>query len=418
MPGLTCNSCNKEFFDESDQRLHYRSEWHRYNLKRKVAGVPGVTEALFLARQASLAQEKAGIDDSSRLYCCNLCNKGYRSDKALAQHLKSRGHLLRASGGKDCDEEGSTVIKTLRQPLRGSNMPASGKEPRSAESEESEDEWEEVGSDDELIGGAAESLSELVVDKPSPSQDMDDDSDDDIDDALKELDPSCCFMCDVKHDSLEHCMVHMHKQHGFFIPDVEFLKDPEGLLTYLGLKVKRDYMCLYCNDRRQPFSSLEAVRKHMVAKSHCKVHYGSGDDDEEAELEEFYDYSSSYMGEDGKQLVLSGDAANSVELGSGGSELVITSRSEDGTLTKTLGSREFLRYYRQKPRPSSSQHGAIAVALASRYRSMGLATVQSRERVVRMKVMKEMNRTGVESMRTKIAMKSNIIRNLPNNVPY
>lgn len=51
-------------------------------------------------------------------------------------------------------------------------------------------------------------------------------------------------------------------------------------------------MCLYCDERRHPFSSLEAVRKHMTAKSHCKVHYGDGGDDEEAELEEFYDYSS------------------------------------------------------------------------------------------------------------------------------
>lgn len=55
-------------------------------------------------------------------------------------------------------------------------------------------------------------------------------------------------------------------------------------------------MCLYCNDMRNPFSSLEAVRKHMVAKSHCKVHYGDGDEEEEeVELEEFYDYSSRFF---------------------------------------------------------------------------------------------------------------------------
>ncbi|GKV53316.1 hypothetical protein SLEP1_g59848 [Rubroshorea leprosula] len=36
MPGLTCNACNKEFNDDSEQRLHYKSDWHRYNLKRKV----------------------------------------------------------------------------------------------------------------------------------------------------------------------------------------------------------------------------------------------------------------------------------------------------------------------------------------------------------------------------------------------
>lgn len=36
MPGLTCNACNKEFDDDAEQKLHYKSEWHRYNLKRKV----------------------------------------------------------------------------------------------------------------------------------------------------------------------------------------------------------------------------------------------------------------------------------------------------------------------------------------------------------------------------------------------
>lgn len=54
-------------------------------------------------------------------------------------------------------------------------------------------------------------------------------------------------------------------------------------------------MCLYCNELCHAFSSLEAVRKHMEAKSHCKLHYGDGDDDEDAELEEFYDYSSRFQ---------------------------------------------------------------------------------------------------------------------------
>lgn len=51
---------------------------------------------------------------------------------------------------------------------------------------------------------------------------------------------------------------------------------------------------MYCNERRQPFQSLEAVRKHMEAKGHCKLRYGDGGDDEDADLEEFYDYSSRF----------------------------------------------------------------------------------------------------------------------------
>ncbi|PRQ27396.1 cytoplasmic 60S subunit biogenesis factor REI1 homolog 1 [Rosa rugosa] len=414
MSGLACNACNKELKDDTEQRLHYKSEWHRYNLKRKVAGVPGVTEALFLARQAALAQEKNGANETPMLYSCALCGKGYRSSKAHAEHLKSRSHIMRASQGTGDEEEDKAIVRPL--PSRANKAPPRREEidEESHESEESGDEWEEVDPEDELVSETAKSLTGLNVDGHASNEDMDEDDDDDD---YEELDPSCCFMCDKEHKTIERCMIHMHKHHGFFIPDIEYLKDPKGLLTYLGLKVKRDFMCLYCNDRCQPFNSLEAVRKHMVAKSHCKVHYGDGGDEEEAELDEFYDYSSSYVDEAGKQLVVSGETANSVELGSGGAELIITTRSDHGISSKALGSREFMRYYRQKPRPSPN-HMAITAAVAARYKSMGLATVQSKERMVQLKVLKEMRRSGVEAMRSKMGMKSNVIRNLPKNVPF
>ncbi|PHU00633.1 hypothetical protein BC332_30420 [Capsicum chinense] len=119
----------------------------------------------------------------------------------------------------------------------------------------------------------------------------------------------------------------------------------------------------------------------MEAKNHCRVHYGDGDDDEEAKLEEFYDHTSRFVDKTGTQIVLLDDTSNSAELGSGGSELIITTRS-------------------------------------ARYGSMGLATVQSREHMVELKVLKAMNKSGVENMHNKIGMKSNVIRNLPKNIPY
>jgi pre-60S factor REI1 len=64
---------------------------------------------------------------------------------------------------------------------------------------------------------------------------------------------------------------------------------------FLYLQVKRDFICLYCNGRCQPFQSLEAARKHMDAKGHCKLRYGDGGDDEDADLEDFYDYSSRFL---------------------------------------------------------------------------------------------------------------------------
>ncbi|XP_009800477.1 cytoplasmic 60S subunit biogenesis factor REI1 homolog 2 [Nicotiana tabacum] len=415
MPGLSCNACDKEFLDDTEQKLHYKSEWHRYNLKRKIAGVHGVREHIFLARQSALAEEKKKLSETPLIYSCGLCGKGYRSSQAHAQHLKSKSHLARASQEPGHHDENSVTIKPLlRHPQNGTSRKAKEYVEESDDSDESE--WEEVDPEEEMISEATDSLTELKMNEHTSNGNMDEDSD--VDEDIGDLDPSCCFMCDKDHKTIESCMVHMHKMHGFFIPDVEYLKDPKGFLTYLGLKVKRDFMCLYCNDRCHPFSSLEAVRKHMEAKSHCRVHYGDGDEEEEAELEEFYDYSSSYVDESGKQLILSDDTGNSVELGSGGSELIITTRNDDGRSVKTLGSREFLRYYRQKLRPTRINDVAVSAALAARYRSMGLATVQSREHIVKMKVLKAMNKSGVEVMRNKIGMKSNVIRNLPKNIPY
>ncbi|KAK6137154.1 hypothetical protein DH2020_029099 [Rehmannia glutinosa] len=411
MPGLSCNACNKEFVDDVEQKLHYKSEWHRYNLKRKVAGVPGVTETLFLARQSALAEEKSKLDETPMVYSCGLCGKGYRSSKAHAQHLNSKSHLMKVSEATGSNGVGSTIIRPL--PRRVPKEPSHHVVQEDEESEDSE--WEEVDPEEDLLDEARDSLGQLNVSENPSNVDMDEDEDGDDD--FEDLDPSCCFMCDLGHGTIDSCMVHMHKHHGFFIPDIEYLKDPKGLLTYLSLKVKRDFLCLYCNERCHPFSSLEAVRKHMEAKGHCKVHYGDGSEDEEAELEEFYDYSNSFVDVDGKQLVAVDAMQSGVELGTGGSELVITKRNGGATLTKMLGSREYLRYYRQKPRPTPA-NSAITAALAARYKSMGLATVQSRENIVRMKVIKAMNRSGVDHMRSKIGMKSNVIRNLPNNVPY
>ena len=72
--------------------------------------------------------------------------------------------------------------------------------------------------------------------------------------------------------------------------------------------------------------------------------------------------SSSYVDTTGKQLVSSGDFNNNVELGSGGSELIITTRTDDRLSIKSIGSREFLRYYRQKPKPTRTNDTAISSA--------------------------------------------------------
>jgi len=169
-----------------------------------------VTEALFLALQAALG-EGSELTGTPILYGCALCGKEYRSSRAHAQHLSSRSHLMRASDeeGADSSIAGITVVKL--------KPPAERRGPAAMEE------------DEELAGDSA---PDIQVDE-DPSK---------CDEEPEELDPLLCFMCDLKHDTVEDCMVHMHKKHGFFIPDSEYLKDPHGLLTYVGLKV----VILFC----------------------------------------------------------------------------------------------------------------------------------------------------------------------------
>lgn len=82
------------------------------------------------------------------------------------------------------------------------------------------------------------------------------------------LSPQHCLFCTTSaFSAVEECVEHMAAHHGFFIPDIEFLSDLEGLLQYLSDKIVLGNCCLYCNGKGRAFYSLESVRAHMVCLS-------------------------------------------------------------------------------------------------------------------------------------------------------
>ena len=85
----------------------------------------------------------------------------------------------------------------------------------------------------------------------------------------------------------------MSLTHSFFVPDAQFLIDLPGLILYLGEKIAVGNVCIYCNQKGREFRSIEAVRKHMVDKSHCKIAYDLEDD--RLEISDYYDFTSSYQ---------------------------------------------------------------------------------------------------------------------------
>lgn len=84
----------------------------------------------------------------------------------------------------------------------------------------------------------------------------------------------------------------MASAHSFFIPDLEYLTDLSGLLTFLGERIAVDNTCIFCLKKSREFRSLDAVRKHMVDKGHCKIAYDT--ENERLAVSDFYDFSSSY----------------------------------------------------------------------------------------------------------------------------
>jgi hypothetical protein len=102
--------------------------------------------------------------------------------------------------------------------------------------------------------------------------------------------PSDCLFCQTKASSVETCLKHMSSVHSFFLPDVDNLVDLPGLLAYLGEKVVVGNICLYCPGGNKEFGGVEAVRRHMIDKSHCKVAFET--DDDRAELADYYDFAT------------------------------------------------------------------------------------------------------------------------------
>ena len=90
---------------------------------------------------------------------------------------------------------------------------------------------------------------------------------------------------------MEDNLAHMQTRHSFFVAAQEFCTDLQGLFKYLGEKVNKGLLCLYCeNAGTKGFHSREALQDHMTAKGHCFMLAESFD-----EYKRFYDFSSQFQ---------------------------------------------------------------------------------------------------------------------------
>lgn len=347
---FTCATCYALFEAADQHRAHYQSDWHQYNLRRKVDGLPPVVESVFLQRlgqyQKTLEEGRAPV--TSGQVVCTICAKNFASENSYLNHIKSKKHLENVSKQVTV----STTFPAPRTSLAG---------------ERTKDNALQDGSTFIDADAPIEEIREAIESKLA---------------LAKRLRPEECIFCRQTSENFESNMGHMTHEHGLYIPDIDFVTDLPEMMAYLADKVAIAHCCIYCPASVQPFASLEAVRKHMIDKGHLKIRY---DDEGMNELADFYDYTEEAVDvpsddDDDEFEDISDEGLEDDELASAliispdGSKLILPS----GTI---LGHRAHRHTYRPKGgepaserRPTRrSEHRALIERLSDHYLAMGLA---------------------------------------------
>lgn len=355
MTSFTCISCRVAFGDADLQRAHYKTDWHRYNLKRKVAELPPVTAEVFqqkvLAQRAQAAEEQSAKELKGQYYC-NVCKKHFNNQSTLNNHLNSRKHLEeveRFNANTSSKETEDSKYKKLVEEENAKNRLLSPE-----------------------LASSSDTAFQQSVTSTSVSQredvDMQQDESDAEDWEGDALGIEQCLFCSNVSNSLESNVEHMTSMHSFFIPDFEYLADLEGLITYLGGKVGEGHMCLWCNDKGRSFYSTRAVQQHMIDMGHCKMVH---DGDAIVEYADFYDYRKSYPDYKSEENGPARDGSDEIDesvlpnlLDSDGFELTLPSGA-------TVGHRQLARYYKQNLVPVRRASATAMSRIMSQYRSLG-----------------------------------------------
>ncbi len=208
---FTCITCAVAFKEPEAQREHYKTDWHRYNLKRKMAELPPITEKDFKSKMAKHEEQRKVLNGETKAptgYCV-ACSKSFSTEKAYANHLKSKKHLEAAKifdkkANKDEIEMNRRNRKLSQNAASEANVSDDDMEVEEVDSDEwDEEEEEEDGSD------------------PVPNSD--------------------CLFCGHHSANLDKDLSHMMEAHTFFLPDAEFIVDLDGLMNYLCAKVIKEF---------------------------------------------------------------------------------------------------------------------------------------------------------------------------------
>jgi len=336
MSVLTCINCRETFSTSEEQRDHYHSDYHRFNAKRKMLDLPPVSQEVY----AQKVEELRVKQNTKEVFTghCLFCKKTFSNQRTYNNHVKSKKHIEKEKLARTTGETASGLVASFKT-LEVS--PPDQPEETKLEGQQSLPQTEE----------------EVLQQKMARAHRFDLDE---------------CLFCCQKFASFSLSVEHMTKHHGFFIPDIEYLTDLEGLISYLGEKIGTGNVCVHCD---KMFSDTDAVQNHMTSLSHAKFPA-----DDMGEFDEFYDFSASWEseGENAEESAPVDDLQLIARTGKG-----IIDVTDDGfTLTlasgRRIGHRELSIYYKQNYR-RHERDPKVLNSTINTYKALGWHTKASTE---------------------------------------
>eukprot|EP01138_Halocafeteria_seosinensis_P013920 gb/GECG01014215.1/.p1 GENE.gb/GECG01014215.1/~~gb/GECG01014215.1/.p1 ORF type:complete len:362 (+),score=49.31 gb/GECG01014215.1/:1-1086(+) len=286
-----CMTCYVMFYEKERLLQHYKSDFHRYNLKRRSANNKApISFAKFqeiLQQVVNKEQRQEQEKQYRHFYHCTICgNKRFKSENQLKQHLQTKKH------------------QEMVKKQQNRNKPSTGNEmtpQQQQETEEGKEEHVEISQETSQVeendlsqapveirtvpvtshnprtsttgtsSGAAAGNNTTHADEPTAegtSRKLTEPQKE-IVERLKHgtVDTLCPFDLEPV-DGLYENIKRMYGKFGFNIPHIERVIDLRGMISHIFEKITIGQMCIYCD---QGFGSVLATIHHMQSKNHFRL---------------------------------------------------------------------------------------------------------------------------------------------------
>ncbi|TID18156.1 hypothetical protein CANINC_003897 [Pichia inconspicua] len=333
----TCLSCQIQFPSMQLQRIHMKTEWHRYNLKRRVAQLVPVSNDTFQLKVAS-SKDHVKYDDFGFVI---EESKPKPKKHILRQTILNRGRTLQVSNDEHSSRDISPAISDISTFSLGT-LKSQG----------------EFENDLDVHSLASNSLKADITDYNSDDTENLDSSDfeEQVTELNAPLDLTDCFYCGISLDTIDDNIQHLLLNHSLYIPNLNYLSDKEGLIRFLSDTVVIDKECIKCG---YTSNKLMGIRQHIIAKGHVYIPYETKE--MRSFIDKYYDFTiimdeheDSSDGEIDDESDLK-DEYTVATIDSTGIELALPNGFK-------LGHRSMSKYYRQNLSSRRLSQGEMTIA--------------------------------------------------------